>query len=54
LDWQALILSIAIYDEMQAFDDAAAGRMAALLLAVSLATMAASFLLGTRVGRTRG
>ena len=34
-------ISIAIYDEMQAFNDAAAGRMAALLLAVSLVAIVA-------------
>ena len=47
-------ISIAIYDEMQAFDAQAAGRMAALLLAVSLVTIAASYMLSGRIGRARG
>jgi len=47
-------ISIAIYDEMQAFDDDAAGRMAALLLLVSLTTITASYLLSARIGRIRG
>ncbi len=47
-------ISIAIYDEMQAFNDAAAGRMAALLLAVSMVTIAASYVLTARIGRTHG
>lgn len=47
-------ISIAIYDEMQAFNDAAAGRMAALLLAVSLVTIAASYMLSGRIGRRGG
>jgi molybdate transport system permease protein len=38
-------LSIAIYDRMQAFDDGAAGVMAATLLAISaLALLATTFL----------
>ena len=44
-------IAIAIYDRVQAFDDAAAGRMAALLLAISLATIAGSYALSSRVGR---
>ena len=47
-------ISIAIYDEMQAFNDAAAGRMAALLLAVSLVTIAISYVLSGRIGRRHG
>ncbi len=46
-------ISIAIYDEMQAFNDAAAGRMAALLLAVSLVTIATSYVLSGRIGPRR-
>ena len=38
-------LSLSIYDRMQAFDDATAGQMAAVLLAISLAAVTASFLL---------
>lgn len=41
-------MAIAIYDRVQAFDDLAAGRMAALLLAISLAAMTASYLLTNR------
>ncbi|HXH02790.1 MAG TPA: molybdate ABC transporter permease subunit [Candidatus Competibacteraceae bacterium] len=44
-------LALAIYDRVQAFDDLAAGRMAALLLAVSLATIALTTLLTRRVGQ---
>ncbi len=41
-------LSIAVYDRVQAFDDTAAGRMALVLLAVSLVAIAASFALARR------
>jgi molybdate transport system permease protein len=44
-------MSIAIYDRMQAFDTAAAGRMSALLLAVSLAAIAVSYVAGERLAR---
>jgi molybdate transport system permease protein len=44
-------LSIAIYDRMQAFDDRAAGLMAATLLAIAVAALAVTTLLGRRVGR---
>jgi molybdate transport system permease protein len=44
-------LSIAIYDEMQAFNMEAAGRMSALLLAVSMVTIAVSHILSSRIGR---
>lgn len=44
-------LSIAIYDRMQAFDDRAAGLMAAVLLAVAVAALAVTTLLGRKVGR---
>jgi molybdate transport system permease protein len=44
-------LSIAIYDEMQAFDMDRAGRMSALLLAVSMVTIAVSHMLSSRIGR---
>lgn len=44
-------IAIAIYDRVQAFDDAAAGRMAGVLLLISLATIAATFILGRRIGR---
>lgn len=47
-------LSIAIYDEMQAFNMKQAGRMSALLLAVSMVTIAVSHLLSSRIGRRRG
>ena len=47
-------LAIAIYDRVQAFDDAAAGRMAAMLLAISLATIAASYMLTRQIGRRAG
>lgn len=47
-------VAIAIYDRVQAFDDAAAGRMSALLLAVSLAAIALTFALSRRIGRRLG
>lgn len=47
-------IAIAIYDEVQAFNDEAAGRMALLLLLVSLTTIAVSYLLSHRIGRRYG
>ncbi|HEU4476854.1 MAG TPA: molybdate ABC transporter permease subunit [Methyloceanibacter sp.] len=47
-------VAIAIYDRVQAFDDAAAGRMAAFLLLISLAAIAFSFALSKRIGRRHG
>jgi molybdate transport system permease protein len=47
-------MSIAIYDRMQAFDDRAAGLMAATLLTMAVAALAITTLLGRRVGRRRG
>lgn len=44
-------LAISIYDRVQAFDEAGAGRMAALLLLISLATISLSYILTQRVGR---
>jgi molybdate transport system permease protein len=44
-------VAIAIYDRVQAFDDAAAACMSALLLAVSLATIATTFAFSRRAGR---
>lgn len=46
-------LSIAIYDRLQAFDDRAAGAMAATLLAVSVGTLMATTALSRRVGPRR-
>lgn len=46
-------LSIAIYDRMQALDDRSAGLMAATLLAVAVAALAITTVLGRRVGRRR-
>lgn len=47
-------LAITIYDRVQAFDDAAAGAMAAFLLTVSLAAIALSYILTARVGQRHG
>lgn len=47
-------MSVAIYDRMQAFDDAGAGVMAAALLVVAVATLAATTWLSRKVGRRRG
>ena len=46
-------IAIAIYDRVQAFDLAGADRMAALLLAFSLAAVAASFLASARLAVRR-
>jgi len=46
-------VAIAIYDRVQAFDNAAAAQMAGALLAVSLATLALTFAFSRRIGRTR-
>ncbi len=47
-------IAIAIYDRVQAFDEAAAGRMSALLLAVSLVVIAFTFAVSRRIGRRLG
>jgi molybdate transport system permease protein len=47
-------LAIAIYDRVQAFDDFAAGRMAAVLLFVSLFAITLSYALTQRIGRRDG
>ena len=47
-------LSIAIYDRMQAFDDRAAGLMAATLLLVALAALTITHVLGRRIARRHG
>jgi molybdate transport system permease protein len=47
-------IAIAIYDRVQAFDDVAAAQMAALLLALSLATIALAYGLSRRVGQRLG
>lgn len=47
-------IAIAIYDRVQAFDDEAAAHMSALLLAISLATIAVTYALSRRVGRRLG
>ena len=44
-------ISIAIYDRVQAFDNQAAGKMAAVLLLISLVTIALSYLFANRVRR---
>jgi molybdate transport system permease protein len=46
-------LNVAIYDRMQAFDDRSAGLMAAVLLAITVATLGATTALSRRV-RSRG
>jgi len=47
-------IAISIYDRVQAFDEAAAGRMSALLLTLSLATIALTFAFSRRIGRRFG
>jgi len=44
-------MSIAIYDRMQAFDDRAAGTMAATLLAIAVVTLSVTTWLGSSTGR---
>lgn len=44
-------IAIAIYDRVQAFDNAAAGAMSALLLLLSLAALALTYMLSRRIGR---
>jgi molybdate transport system permease protein len=46
-------VAIAIYDRVQAFDDAAAARMSAVLLLISLCTIALSYVLTQRIGQRR-
>jgi molybdate transport system permease protein len=50
---QTRTLSIAIYDRMQAFDDRAAGTMAAVLLVIAVTTLSLTTWLG-RSSRARG
>lgn len=47
-------VAIAIYDRVQAFDTAAAGRMALLLVGVSTAAMALALGMSRRIGRRLG
>ena len=47
-------VAIAIYDRVQAFDDAAAAQMSAFLLAVSLTAIALTFAFSRRIGRRFG
>ncbi|MFD0981427.1 molybdate ABC transporter permease subunit [Tropicimonas aquimaris] len=47
-------IAISIYDRVQAFDMGAAATMSAVLVAISLATIAATFALSARVGRRLG
>ncbi len=44
-------IAISIYDRVQAFDNVAAGRMAALLLLISIVAIALSYALTQRMGR---
>ncbi|WP_298289909.1 molybdate ABC transporter permease subunit [Novosphingobium sp.] len=44
-------LALSIYDRVQAFDNPAAARMAALLMAISLVAVTASFVLSRRTNR---
>jgi len=47
-------IAIAIYDRVQAFDDRAAAQMSALLLVLSLATIALTYAFSRRIGRRLG
>lgn len=47
-------LSVAIYDRMNAFDDRAAGVMAATLLVIAVATLMVTTTLSRRIGPRRG
>jgi molybdate transport system permease protein len=44
-------IAISIYDRVQAFDTASAGRMSALLLLLSVVTISVTFALTRRIGR---
>ena len=47
-------IAISIYDRVQAFDDAGAAQMSALLLVFSLVTIALTFAFSRRIGRRLG
>jgi len=47
-------IAISIYDKVQGFDDRGAGLMSAVLVAISLFTIALTFALSARVGRRLG
>jgi molybdate transport system permease protein len=47
-------IAIAIYDRVQAFDEAGAATMSGLLLAFSLLAIGAVYLFANRIGRQRG
>lgn len=47
-------ISIAIYDKVQAFDDVAAGQMAAVLLLISFLSIASVLALTDKIGRRHG
>ncbi len=47
-------IAIAIYDRVQAFDDAAAAQMSALLLTISLLVIALTYAFSRRIGRRLG
>lgn len=47
-------IAISIYDKVQGFDDQSAGIMSAVLVAISLFTIAITFALSARVGRRLG
>jgi len=47
-------IAIAIYDKVQGFDDRSAGIMSAVLVSISLFTIAVTFWLSARVGRRLG
>ena len=47
-------IAIAIYDRVQAFDEASAGQMSALLLTLSLSVIALTFAFSRRIGRQLG
>ncbi len=51
---ETMTMSIAIYDRVQAFDSASAGKMAALLLTISFVSIATILMVAQRVGRRRG
>jgi molybdate transport system permease protein len=47
-------IAISIYDRVQAFDETSAAQMSALLLSISLATIALTFAFSRRIGRRLG
>jgi molybdate transport system permease protein len=53
IEGETRTISISIYDRVQAFDNASAGLMSAVLLGLSFAAIAFIYMLNERLGRDR-